>query len=50
MSFIMNFTSKAETDSFDYPIIQENIKRKVGISHLSEGIHGPLYQSEIESD
>ena len=47
MSFIMNFTSKTENDSFDYPIIQENIQRKVKI--LKSGIHRSLDGFESRS-
>ena len=47
LPFIMNFTSKTENDSFDYPIIQENIQRKVKMSKLGSFTQGSKDRSKI---
>ena len=44
---IMNFTSKTENQSFDYPIIQENIQRKVKMSKLGSLTQGSKDRSKI---
>ena len=50
LPFIMNFTSKTENDSFDYPVIQENIQRKVKMFKLGSLTQGSKDRSKDRSE